>query len=58
MCDGSFFTRQFMLFAIIAIHALQHLIEKCPQQGYFLANKALAVKQKWGNRPRRFWAIR
>ena len=34
-----------MPLAIIAIHALQHLIQRTPQPGHFITNKAPAVKQ-------------
>ncbi len=34
-----------MPLAIIAIHALQYLIQRTPLQGHFLTNKAPAVKQ-------------
>ena len=34
-----------MPLAIIAIHALQHLIQRTPLQGHFLTNKAPAFKK-------------
>ena len=34
-----------MPLAIIAIHALQHLIQRTPLQGHFLTNKAPACKK-------------